>query len=50
MKAAVVALKEFDSKKPCMGDVYIIMKALHHHMAALCNILFNMLGHFVDPL
>jgi hypothetical protein len=28
MKAAVVALKEFDGKQPCMGNVYMIMRAL----------------------
>jgi hypothetical protein len=28
MKAIVAALKEFDGKQPCMGNIYIIMKAL----------------------
>jgi hypothetical protein len=28
MKAVVVALKEFDGKQPCMGNVYMIMRAL----------------------
>jgi hypothetical protein len=30
MKAAVVALKEFDGKQPCMDSVYMIMRALCH--------------------
>jgi hypothetical protein len=50
MKAALVALKEFDGKKPCMGNIYIIMRALRHQVAALCNALFNMPNHLVDPL
>jgi hypothetical protein len=50
MKAAMVALKEFDGKQPCMGNVYIIMRALRHHLAALRNAPFNMPGHLVEPL
>jgi hypothetical protein len=42
MKVVVAALKEFHGKKPCMGNAYIIMRALHHHVAALYNALFNM--------
>jgi hypothetical protein len=42
MKAAVAALKEFDGKQPCMGNVYMIMRTLHHHVAALYNAPFNM--------
>jgi hypothetical protein len=42
MKAAVVALKEFNGKQPCMGNVYMIMRALRHHVAALHNAPFNM--------
>jgi hypothetical protein len=30
IKAAVAALKEFDGKQPCMGNVYIIMRVLRH--------------------
>jgi hypothetical protein len=50
MKAAVAALKEFDGKQPCMGDVYMIMRALHHHVAALHNAPFNMSSDLVEPL
>jgi hypothetical protein len=50
MKAAVVALKEFIRKKPCMGNIYIIMRALRHHLAALRSAPFNMLSHLVEPL
>jgi hypothetical protein len=50
MKAAVAALKDFDGKQPCMGNVYIIMRALRHHVVALRNAPFNMLGHLVEPL
>jgi hypothetical protein len=50
MKAAVVALKEFDGKKPCMGNVYMIMRALRHHMAALRNAPFNMPAISWNPL
>jgi hypothetical protein len=46
----VAALKEFDGKQPCMGNVYIIMKALWHHVAVLRNAPFNMPGHLVEPL
>jgi hypothetical protein len=35
MKAVVATLKEFDGKHPCMGNVYIIMRTLQHHVAAL---------------
>jgi hypothetical protein len=49
MKAAVVALKEFDGKQPCMGNVYMIMRALRHHMAALHNAPFNMPSDLVEP-
>jgi hypothetical protein len=50
MKAEVAVLKEFDGKKPCMGNVYIIIRALRHHVAALYNAPFNMLDHLVEPL
>jgi hypothetical protein len=50
MKAAVAALKEFDGKQPCMGNVYIIMRALRHHVAALHNAPFNMPNDLVEPL
>jgi hypothetical protein len=50
MKAVVAELKEFDSNQPCMGNIYIIMRALHHHVVALHNAPLNMLGHLVDPL
>jgi hypothetical protein len=50
MKAAVAALKEFDGKQPCMGNVYMIMRALRHHVAALHNASFNMLSDLVEPL
>jgi hypothetical protein len=50
MKAVVAALKEFDGKLPCMGNFYIIMKALRRHVAALQNAPFNMPGHLVEPL
>jgi hypothetical protein len=50
MKEVVATLKEFDGKQPCMGNIYIIMRALRHQVAALCNALFNMPNHLVDPL
>jgi hypothetical protein len=50
MKAAVTALKEFDGKQPCMANVYIIMRAMRHHMAALHNAPFNMPSDLVEPL
>jgi hypothetical protein len=50
MKADVAALKEFDGKQPCIGTVYIIMRALHQHVAALQNAPFNMPSHLVEPL
>jgi hypothetical protein len=50
MKAAMAALKEFDGKQPCMGNVYIIMRALWHHVAALHNAPFNMPNDLVEPL
>jgi hypothetical protein len=34
MKATLATLKGFDDKQPCMDNVYIIMRALHHHMVA----------------
>jgi hypothetical protein len=46
----VAALKEFDGKQPCMGNVYMIMKALCHHVAALHNAPFNMPNDLVEPL
>jgi hypothetical protein len=49
MKAAVIALKEFDGKQPCMGNVYMIMRALRHHVAALQNAPFNMPSDLVEP-
>jgi hypothetical protein len=49
MKAAVVALKEFDGKQPCMNNVYMIMRALRHHVAALHNALFNMPSDLMEP-
>jgi hypothetical protein len=50
MKAVVVALKEFDGKQSYMGNVYMIMRALRHHVAALHNAPFNMPNDLVDPL
>jgi hypothetical protein len=41
MKVAVVALKEFNGNQPCMSNIYIIMRALHHHVTALCNAPFR---------
>jgi hypothetical protein len=49
MKAAVVALKEFDGKQPCMGNVYMIMRTLRHHVATLHNAPFNMPNDLVEP-
>jgi hypothetical protein len=48
--ATMAALKEFDGKQPCMGNVYIIMRALRHHVAALHNAPFNMPSNLVEPL
>jgi hypothetical protein len=50
MKATVAALKKFDGKQPCMGSVYIIMRALRHHVVALRNAPFNMPSNLVEPL
>jgi hypothetical protein len=50
MKAVVAALKEFDRKQPCMGNIYIIMRALLHHVAVLHNAPFNMPNDLVEPL
>ena len=50
MKATVAMLKEFYGKQPCMGNVYIIMRALCHHMVALRNTPYNMPGHLVESL
>jgi hypothetical protein len=50
MKAAVAALKEFDGKQPCMGNVYLIMRALRHHVAALHNAPFNMPSDLMESL
>ena len=50
MKAAVVVLKEFDGKQPCMDNVYMIMRALRHHMAALHNAPFNKPSDLMEPL
>jgi hypothetical protein len=50
MKAVLATLKEFDGKQPCMGNIYIIMRTLRHHVATLCNVPFNMPNHLVDPL
>jgi hypothetical protein len=50
MKAVVATLKEFNGKQPCMGNVYIFMRALHHHVAALRNAPFNMPSHLLNPL
>jgi hypothetical protein len=49
MKAAVVALKEFDGKQPCTSNVYMIMIALRHHVATLHNAPFNMPSDLVEP-
>ena len=48
MNATLVALKEFDGKQPCMGNVYMIMRALCQHVAALHNALFNMPSNLVE--
>jgi hypothetical protein len=50
IKAAVAALKEFHGKQPCMGSIYIIMRALCHYMATLRNAPFNMPSNLVEPL
>ena len=50
LKAVVAVLKEFNGKQPCMGNIYIIMIALRYHVAALCNVLFNMPRHLMEPL
>jgi hypothetical protein len=50
MKAVVVALKEFDGKQPCMGNVYMIMRALCYHMVASRNAPFNMPSDLMEPL
>ena len=37
----MATLKEFNGKQPCIGNVYMIMRALHHNVAALRNAPFN---------
>jgi hypothetical protein len=49
MKAAVAALKEFNGKQPCMGNVYMIMRALRHYVATLHNAPFTMPSDLVEP-
>jgi hypothetical protein len=49
MKVVVAALKEFDGKQPCMGTVYMIMRALHHHVASLHNAPFSMPNYLMEP-
>jgi hypothetical protein len=49
MKAAVVALKEFDGTQPCMGNVYMIMRAMCQHVAALHSAPFNMPSDLMEP-
>ena len=49
MKAAVVVLKEFNGKQPCMGNVYMITRALRHHVATLHSAPFNMPSDLVEP-
>jgi hypothetical protein len=48
--SSMAALKEFDGKQPCMGNIYIIMRALRHYVATLHNAPFNMPSHLVEPL
>jgi hypothetical protein len=50
MKAVVATLKEFNGKQPYMGNVYMIMRALRHHVATLRNAPFNMPSDLVEPL
>jgi Protein of unknown function (DUF 659)/hAT family C-terminal dimerisation region len=50
MKAAVAVLREFDGKQPCMGNVYMLMRTLRQHVAALLNAPFNMPNDLVVPL
>jgi hypothetical protein len=50
MKATVATLKGFDGKQPCMGNIYIIMRALRHHMVVLSNTPFNMPSDLMEPL
>jgi hypothetical protein len=50
MKATVATLKEFDGKQPYMGKVYMIIKALREHVAALHNAPFNMPNNLMEPL
>ena len=49
MKAAMAVLKEFDGKQPCMGNVYMIMRALYYHVATLHNAPFNMPSNLIEP-
>jgi hypothetical protein len=44
----VVASKEFDGKQPCMANVYMIIRALRHHVATLHNAPFNMPNNLVE--
>ena len=50
IKAIVALLKKFKGKQPCMGNIYIIMRALHHYIMTLRNASFNMPCHLMDPL
>jgi hypothetical protein len=46
----MAAMKDFDGKQPCMDNVYIIMRALCHHVAALRNAPFNMPRDLIELL
>jgi hypothetical protein len=46
----MAAMKDFDGKQPCMDNVYIIMRALCHHVAALRNAPFNMPSDLIELL
>ena len=50
MKVVVAALKEFNGKHPYMGNIYMIIRALCHHMVALDNAPFNMPSNLMEPL
>ena len=46
----MAALMEFDGKQPHIGNIYMIMRAVRHHVPALCNAPFNMPSNLVEPL
>ena len=45
----MATLKKFNGKQPCISNIYMIMRALRHHVAALHNAPFNMPSNLMEP-